>query len=221
MHPSWMTALAPEFDKPYFRQLLAFVKRERAQGTVYPEPGDVFTAFNETAFESVRVVILGQDPYHNRGQAHGLSFSVRPNVLAPPSLQNIFKELRSDLGIPIPTTGCLLPWAQQGVFLLNAVLTVRAHEAGSHQGQGWETFTDEVIKLLAARPDPLIFVLWGRHARAKVDLVDTSRHTVIESPHPSPMSADRGFFGSRPFSKANQALKQYGQAPIDWRLVVQ
>jgi uracil-DNA glycosylase len=218
MHPSWEVALAPEIEKPYFTALLRFIREERTKSTVYPPSGEVFTAFHVTALEEVRVVLLGQDPYHNTGQAHGLSFSVKPNGLAPPSLQNIFKELRADLGIPIPTSGCLLPWAKQGVFLLNTVLTVRAHEAGSHQGQGWETFTDAVIRIISAVDRRIVFILWGRHAREKADLIDAKKHTIIESAHPSPMSADRGFFGSKPFSTANRVIESYGGIPIDWKL---
>lgn len=218
MDPAWKTALSAEFDKPYFQKLLAFVQAEREKATVYPPAGRVFTAFTVTPLDSVRVLILGQDPYHGERQAHGLSFSVPKDVITPPSLQNIYKELRSDLGLPISLHGNLTEWAKQGVFLLNAVLTVRAHEPASHQGQGWETFTDAVIKLLSARDKPLVFVLWGRYARDKASLIDRTRHTIIESAHPSPMSAMSGFFGSKPFSKVNAALQGYGQEPIDWRL---
>ncbi len=217
MHESWKQRLSGEFAQPYFKELSNFVRTERSQRVVFPEAADVFNAYRETAFEDVKVVILGQDPYHGAGQAHGLSFSVLPGVKSPPSLQNIFKELKSDLDIPIPKTGYLLPWAQQGVFLLNATLTVRAHEAGSHQGKGWEIFTDATLKLLNDRPDPIVFVLWGRYARAKRDLIDIWHH-VIESAHPSPMSAHNGFFGSRPFSKVNAALEERGIQPIDWSL---
>lgn len=216
MDASWKEALAVEFERDYFKKLLEFVRVERSKGAVYPPPGEVFTAFNATPLDKVRVVILGQDPYHNVGQAHGLSFSVRPGTMIPPSLYNIRTELRRDLGID-SESGYLLPWATQGVFLLNSVLTVRAHEAGSHRDQGWETFTDAVIKILDER-GPLVFVLWGRYARDKAAFIDSTKHSIIESAHPSPMSADRGFFGSRPFSKINQALTGFGQPPIDWKL---
>jgi uracil-DNA glycosylase len=218
MHPSWKAALALEFEKPYFKALLAFVKQERAKGVVYPPSGSVFTAFNVTPLNAVHVLILGQDPYHRPNQAHGLSFSVLPGTLAPPSLQNIYKELQDDLGIPIPTHGYLIKWAQQGIFLLNSVLTVRAHEPGSHQGQGWEKFTDFVIQLLSDRSQPMVFVLWGKYARDKVSLIDTQKHVIIESAHPSPMSAHNGFFGSKPFSKVNAALEKFGSKPIDWKI---
>jgi uracil-DNA glycosylase len=216
MHESWKQRLAGEFTKPYFKQLTDFVRAERGQHVVFPEAADVFNAY-KTPFDDVKVVILGQDPYHGAGQAHGLSFSVLPGMKPPPSLQNIFKELNSDLGLPIPKSGHLLPWAQQGVFLLNATLTVRAHEAGSHQGKGWETFTDATIKLLNDRVDSVVFVLWGRYAREKKALLDTWQ-PVIESAHPSPMSAHNGFFGSKPFSQVNAALEERGIQPIDWSL---
>jgi len=212
---SWKTALALEFEKTYFKDLLEFVKQERAEGIVYPPPGFVFTAFNVTSLDAVRVIILGQDPYHRPKQAHGLSFSVLPGTLTPPSLQNIYKELRADLGVPIPTHGHLIKWAQQGVFLLNSVLTVREGEPGSHQGKGWEKFTDSVIRILSDRDRPMVFVLWGRYARDKSSLIDTKKHVVIESAHPSPMSASNGFFGSRPFSKINRAL---GGHPVNWAI---
>lgn len=217
MHDSWKQRLGNEFQKPYFLKLAEFVREERKQHVVFPEAGDVFNAYKLTPYDDVRVLILGQDPYHGAGQAHGLSFSVLPGVKAPPSLQNIFKELKSDLGTAIPKQGLLTYWAVQGIMLLNATLTVRAHEAGSHQGQGWEQFTDETIRLLSEREKPVVFVLWGRYARAKKDLIH-SRHTIIESAHPSPMSAANGFFGSKPFSKINAALEGYGSPPIDWPL---
>lgn len=213
MHESWKERLQGEFEKTYFKDLVAFVRDERSKYPVFPTPADVFNAYKITPFWKVRVLILGQDPYHNAGQAHGLSFSVPEGVKPPPSLLNIFQELKSDLGIERPKHGNLTRWAEQGVFLLNATLTVRAHEAGSHQGRGWETFTDATIRLLSERQDPLVFILWGRYARAKRDLID-DRHTIIESAHPSPMSASQGFFGSKPFSKANAAL----DPPIDWSL---
>lgn len=218
MDAGWKSALSSEFEKPYFKDLLAFIKQERAACEVYPPSGKVFAAFSTTPLESVRVLILGQDPYHRERQAHGLSFSVPPEMLPPPSLQNIYKELRSDLGLPIPVHGYLLRWAKQGVFLLNSVLTVRAHEPASHQGHGWETFTDAVIQLLSARDQPMVFVLWGRYAREKAALIDDTRHEIIESAHPSPMSATSGFFGSKPFSKVNAALERFGCHPIDWKV---
>jgi len=217
MHASWKVRFSGEFEKPYFKQLVQFVQKERQQHTVFPPSKDMFQAFALTPFESVKVLILGQDPYHNAGQAHGMSFSVPPGVKPPPSLQNIFKEMVDDLGVPKPKTGYLEPWAQQGVLLLNATLTVRAHEAGSHQGQGWETFTDEIIRLLSAREQSMVFVLWGRYARAKNTLIGP-QHRIIESAHPSPMSAHNGFFGSKPFSKINEALTSYGVSPIAWSL---
>lgn len=221
MHASWKEALTSELDKAYFLQLLQFVQHERSQATVYPPVGQVFTALDITPLDDVKVLILGQDPYHRSGQAHGLCFSVPKDTLPiPPSLQNIYKELRSDLGIEPPLHGNLARWAEQGVLLLNSVLTVRAHEAGSHQGQGWESFTDAVIKLLSDRGRPMVFVLWGRYARDKAGFIDAERHTIIESAHPSPMSASNGFFGSKPFSKINEALRAYGEMPIDWRLDV-
>lgn len=217
MHPSWKEQLAGEFERPYFRQLAAFVKQERKEHMVFPPAGDVFNAF-EAPFESVRVCILGQDPYHNAGQAHGLCFSVQKGVTPPPSLGNIFKELEADVpGFKRPAHGCLTPWVEQGVLLLNAVLTVRAHEPASHQGQGWETFTDAVLARLSGREQHMVFILWGRFARSKLPLIAT-HHTVFESAHPSPMSARNGFFGSRPFSATNNALEAHGQTPIDWKL---
>lgn len=216
MDSSWKAALGGEFEKDYFQRLSEFVRAERRKATVYPPAGEVFTAFHATPLDKVRVVILGQDPYHNEGQAHGLSFSVRSGTAIPPSLHNIQTELRSDLGVDCQS-GYLLPWATQGVFLLNSVLTVRAHEAASHRGQGWETFTDAVIRILAEK-GPLVFVLWGRYARDKASFIASDKHCVIESAHPSPMSADKGFFGSKPFSKVNRALEQFGQVPINWKV---
>jgi uracil-DNA glycosylase len=213
MHSSWKTFLSQEFKKPYFRDLAEFVREERSKQVVFPASGDVFNAY-KLPLEKVRVVILGQDPYHNAGQAHGLSFSVLPGVKPPPSLQNIFKELHEDLGVPIPKHGHLATWAEQGVFLLNATLTVRAHSPGSHQGKGWETFTDATIKVLSQRSEPIIFVLWGKYARSKAPLIPEHHH-ILESPHPSPMSAHQGFFGSRPFSKINAAL---GGEGVNWAL---
>src|SRR5690606_2801160 len=194
------------------------VAEERARGPVYPPHEEVFAALHLTPYASVKVLILGQDPYHGPGQAHGLCFSVRPDVPPPPSLQNIFKELESDLGIPPPDHGCLDAWARQGVLLLNATLTVRAHKAASHQGKGWETFTDAVIRAVNDKPERVVFILWGASARRKKALVDTSRHVIIESPPPSPLSAHSGFFGSHPFSRTNEALVAAGREPVDWRL---
>lgn len=218
MHPSWKQALANEFRQPYFRAIVEFVNGERRAHTVCPPEGEVFTALIRTPLDQVRVVILGQDPYHGPGQAHGLAFSVKPSVGIPPSLANIYKEMETDLGIPPTGHGHLASWADQGVLLLNSVLTVRAYEAGSHQGHGWETLTDAIVKVLNDRETPTVFILWGRHARQKGAIIDRARHVVIESSHPSPMSASNGFFGSRPFSQTNQALEARGLAPIDWRL---
>jgi uracil-DNA glycosylase len=218
MHQSWKAVLADEFQKPYFRRVADFVKAERQKGVVFPPPGQVFRAFEVTPYDQVKVCILGQDPYHNAEQAHGLSFSVQRGVQPPPSLVNIFKELKADLGCEPPKHGDLTHWAQQGVFLLNAVLTVKAHQPGSHQNQGWEKFTDAVISKLNEREDALVFVLWGRYARNKARLIDESTHLVVESPHPSPMSANSGFFGSRPFSQINAGLEELGHEPIDWQL---
>jgi len=210
----WNPILRAELTKPYWPELQQFVAAERADHPVYPPAEEVFAALHLTPFEDVKVVILGQDPYHGPGQAHGLCFSVPPGVPAPPSLQNVLKELQSDLGIDRPNHGCLDAWAAQGVLLLNTTLTVRAGQAASHQGKGWETFTDEVIRAVNAKEERLVFVLWGASARKKEALIDTNRHTVIESPHPSPLSAHNGFFGSRPFSRANEALRE----PVDWRI---
>ncbi len=214
----WNPILRTEFDKPYWQELQRFVAVERTNRTIYPPHDEVFAALHLTAYADTRVMILGQDPYHGPGQAHGLCFSVRPDVRVPPSLVNIHRELHSDLGLPIPDHGNLEAWARQGVLLLNATLTVRAGQAGSHQGKGWETFTDEVISAVNDKDDHVVFILWGGYARRKKALVDASRHTIIESPHPSPLSAHNGFFGSRPFSRANAALEAHGQRSIDWRL---
>lgn len=218
MHESWKKALSGEFRKDYFVQLVRFLDVERQNGPVFPKNGEVFTAFKVTPFDSVRVVILGQDPYHDDEQAHGLSFSVKPSTPVPPSLRNIYKELESDLGFRPVKHGHLLKWAEQGVFLLNTVLTVRAHQPASHRGQGWEIFTDRVISVLNERQTPMVFILWGAHAREKKASIDETRHLVLESAHPSPMSASNGFFGSRPFSKANDFLLEKGIATIDWAL---
>ena len=217
MSTDWNPLLRGEFDKPYWRQLQQFVKEEREHATVYPAHDEVFAALHHTPYAQVKVVLLGQDPYHGPGQAHGLCFSVRHGVAVPPSLQNMFKELRDDLGIAIPSHGNLTSWAQRGVLLLNTTLTVRAGSAGSHHGQGWETFTDEVIRVVNQR-EFVVFVLWGANARRKKLLIDTARHTIIESAHPSPLSAHNGFFGSRPFSRVNAALQAAGVEPVDWSL---
>ena len=214
----WNPILRAELAQPYWQELQRFVAEERAAGTVFPPDDEVFAALHLTPYADVKVLILGQDPYHGPGQAHGLCFSVRPGVAPPPSLVNVFKELQADLGFPPPNHGCLDHWARQGVLLLNATLTVRARAAASHQGKGWETFTDAVIRAVNDKPERVVFILWGASARRKKALVDRSRHTVIESAHPSPLSAHNGFFGSRPFSRANEALVAAGREPIDWRI---
>ena len=214
----WNPVLRGEFAQPYWSELQAFVAAERARATVYPPHDEVFAALHLTPYADTRVLILGQDPYHGPGQAHGLCFSVREGVTVPPSLANIRKELAADLGVATPAHGNLEAWARQGVLLLNATLTVRAGQAGSHQGKGWETFTDQVIRAVDAKPEHVVFVLWGGYARKKRALIDTARHTVLESPHPSPLSAHNGFFGSKPFSRANAALAAHGQPTIDWSL---
>lgn len=215
---SWQKVLMPEMDQPYFRALERFVDNERQQATVFPPESDVFSALRLTPYDQANVLLLGQDPYHDEGQAHGLCFSVRPGIKPPPSLLNIFKELRDDVGFRMPNNGYLVPWAQQGVLMLNAVLTVRAHQANSHKGHGWETFTDAIIRIVNAREEPVVFVLWGAYAQKKASLIDTTRHTIVQSAHPSPLSARNGFFGSRPFSHINAALRQAGQPEIDWQL---
>jgi uracil-DNA glycosylase len=214
----WNPLLRGELDKPYWHDLQRFVAAERTRAKVYPAHEDVFAALHLTPYAETRVLILGQDPYHGPGQAHGLCFSVRRGVPAPPSLVNILQELHDDLGCAIPEHGCLDSWARNGVLLLNAVLTVRSHAAASHAGKGWETFTDEVIRTVAAKEHRVVFILWGNYARKKKALIDTSRHVVIESAHPSPLSARNGFFGSRPFSRANAALEEAGLPPVDWCL---
>jgi uracil-DNA glycosylase len=223
LHPSWRAPLTAEFEQPYMQALKGFLAGERAAGTqVFPQPSAWFRALDLTPLDQVRVVILGQDPYHGEGQAHGLCFSVQPDVRIPPSLRNIYKEMESDLGIPPARHGFLEHWAQQGVLLLNAVLTVRMGAAASHQGQGWERFTDAVIRLVAARAEPTVFLLWGAHAQKKAafvqDVAHGGRHLVLKSAHPSPLSAHAGFLGSRPFSQANAFLVAHGRAPIDWAL---
>ena len=214
----WRDQLAAETTQPYWPKLMEFVAAERSAHTVFPPQAEVFAALALTAYADTRVLILGQDPYHDDGQAHGLAFSVRSGVTPPPSLRNMFKELHADVGVEIPKTGYLGPWAAQGVLLLNAVLTVRAHAANSHKGQGWEQFTDAVLAALAQRTAPVVFVLWGGYARKKAALLDAARHPLIEAAHPSPLSAHNGFFGSRPFSQINAALRAAGHAEIDWRL---
>jgi uracil-DNA glycosylase len=218
MATDWNPLLRDQFDLPYWTELQEFVARERRAHPVYPPADDVFNALHLTAYADVKVMILGQDPYHGPGQAHGLCFSVRRGVRVPPSLANIHKELHADVGVPIPDHGNLEAWAQRGVLLLNATLTVRGGAAASHQQRGWETFTDRVIEVVDAKSDPVVFILWGASARRKKALIDTARHTIIESAHPSPLSAHNGFFGSRPFSRANAALCAAGRAPVDWDL---
>lgn len=216
---SWKATLRDEFGKPYMSALREFLKQRRDAGhRVFPKGSEYFRALDLTPLENVRVVILGQDPYHGEGQAHGLSFSVKPGVKIPPSLVNIYKELNADLGIAPAPHGFLEHWAQQGVLLLNAVLTVEMGQAAAHQGKGWELFTDAVIKAVNDQPRPVVFILWGAYAQKKAAFVDTSRHLVIKSAHPSPLSAHNGFLGSRPFSKANHFLESKGYAPIDWRV---
>ncbi|MGA9276615.1 uracil-DNA glycosylase [Ilumatobacter sp.] len=215
----WNPRLRAEFDEPYWRDLQAFVADERGRYTVYPPEADVFTALHLTPYSELKVVIVGQDPYHGPDQAHGLAFSVRRGVRVPPSLRNIHRELHDDLALPIPEHGNLESWARSGVLLLNTSLTVRAGQAGSHAGHGWETFTDRVIDVAAEKDDPIVFILWGNHARRKRERVDTGRHAILESPHPSPLSASGGFFGSTPFSRANEALVGFGRDPVDWDLV--
>ena len=217
MTTDWNPLLRGEFEKPYWKQLQAFVDDERRRHTVYPSREDVFASLRTTPYADVKVIVLGQDPYHGPGQAHGLCFSVQRDVEPPPSLVNIFKELRDDIGIPIPRHGNLEAWARRGVLLLNTTLTVRAGQAASHQGKGWETFTDQVIRVVNEKPF-VVFVLWGAHARKKKMLIDTQRHVVVESAHPSPLSAHNGFFGSRPFSKVNEALRNARLEEIDWSL---
>ena len=214
----WNPILRSEFEESYWGELQTFVANERQQHTVYPPHKDVFRALHLTSHANTKVLILGQDPYHGPGQANGLAFSVHDGVKIPPSLSNIHKELEADLGIPRPAHGNLEPWATAGVLLINATLTVRAHDAASHQKHGWETFTDQVIRAVDAKPERVVFILWGATARKKKQLINSERHVVIESPHPSPLSAHRGFFGSKPFSQANAALTAAGLAPIDWTL---
>lgn len=223
LHPSWLEPLRQEFDSPYMDALRTFLMGEREMGKrIFPRPSNWFRALDLTPLENVRVVILGQDPYHGEGQAHGLCFSVQPGVRTPPSLVNIYKEMETDLGISRANHGFLEHWAEQGVLLLNAVLTVQMGMAASHQGKGWERFTDAVIRLVNAKQEPVVFMLWGSHAQKKAAFVDSvdkgGRHLVLKAPHPSPLSAHNGFFGSKHFSKANEFLKRHGQKPIDWEL---
>jgi uracil-DNA glycosylase len=223
LHPSWLEPLKDELAAPYMAALREYLRaQERAGKRIFPEPRHWFRALDLTALDRVRVVILGQDPYHGEGQAHGLCFSVQPGVRTPPSLRNIYKEMEADLGIPPARHGFLEHWAEQGVLLLNAVLTVEMGQAASHQGRGWERFTDAVIRLVNARPEPVVFLLWGSHAQKKAAFVDSiergGRHLVLRAPHPSPLSAHTGFFGSRPFSQANDFLARHGRKPIDWAL---
>ncbi|MEA3064191.1 MAG: uracil-DNA glycosylase [Sphingomonadales bacterium] len=223
LHPSWLEPLRAEFASPYMQSLRAWLVAEREAGKrIFPRPRDWFAALDLTPLEEVRVVILGQDPYHGAGQAHGLCFSVQPGTRTPPSLANIYKEMQGDLGIAPARHGSLQHWARQGVLLLNAVLTVEMGQAASHQGRGWERFTDAVIRLVNAKPEPVVFMLWGSHAQKKAAFVDSvergGRHLVLKAPHPSPLSAHNGFFGCRHFSKANAFLRQHGQKPIDWQL---
>lgn len=215
--PSWRAVIGDELKKPYFNELEQFVDAERAQHSVFPPENDVFNAFKLTPYEDVKVLLLGQDPYHGDGQAHGLAFSVRPGVKPPPSLVNIFKELKNDRDCPLPKDGFLQPWAEQGVMLLNAVLTVRAHQANSHKDKGWEHFTDAVIRALNRRDKPVVFLLWGAYAQKKGKLIDAPPHVIITGAHPSPLSAKK-FFGSKPFSRVNEALEQLSEEPIDWCL---
>ncbi|PGZ94579.1 uracil-DNA glycosylase [Bacillus sp. AFS029533] len=213
---NWREKLKLEFEKPYFKDLLQFLEKEYKEQTIYPAKEHLFQALNECSYEDCKVVIIGQDPYHQPGQAHGLSFSVLPGVKIPPSLRNIYKELNSDLGIEIPTSGYLIKWAKQGILLLNTVLTVREGEPNSHKNKGWELFTNTILSELNKQDRPIIFVLWGKHAQAKEELITNNHHVILKSHHPSPLSASRGFFGSKPFSQINQKLVELQLEPIDW-----
>lgn len=215
---SWRHLLAEEFDKPYFQKLELFLAKERQSHEIYPPEEETFSALKLTPYEDVNVLLLGQDPYPGKGQAHGLSFSVRPGIKPPASLRNIYKELATDVSFRIPNNGYLAPWAKQGILMLNAVLTVRAGETNSHLGKGWELFTDCVISRVNEKEDPVVFVLWGAYAQKKIALIDADKHTIIKSAHPSPLSARKGFFGSRPFSAINRALRKAGKTEIDWQL---
>ncbi len=214
----WLVPLQAEFKKPYYRQLYAKVKEEYSSRQVFPNPNDIFNAFSLTPLNEVKVLILGQDPYHDVGQAHGLCFSVMPDIEIPPSLVNIYQELRDDLGCYIPNNGYLEKWAKQGVMLLNTVLTVRAHQANSHHGIGWEEFTDAAIRLLNEQDRPIVYMLWGRPAQTKISMLDNSKQLILKAPHPSPLSAYRGFFGCKHFSQANEFLKRNGLSGIDWQI---
>lgn len=214
----WDEILKGEFEKTYYLKLREFLKEEYKNNIIYPDMHDIFNALKYTSYKDTKVLILGQDPYHGENQAHGLAFSVKPGVKTPPSLLNMYKELNSEFECFIPNNGFLVPWTKQGILLLNTALTVRAHEANSHKGKGWETFTDNIIETLNLRQDPVIFVLWGNNARSKKKLIDTNRHYIIESAHPSPLSASRGFFGSKPFSQVNDILIKLGKEPIDWQI---
>ena len=214
----WLEVLDEEFRKPYYKTLYEFVKNEYNSTQVFPPSEDIFNAFHLTPLSGVKVVIIGQDPYHNVGQAHGLCFSVKPDVEIPPSLVNIYQELHDDLGCAIPNNGYLVKWAKQGVLMLNTVLTVRAHLANSHRGKGWETFTDAAIKALNTQDRPIVFILWGRPAQMKKSMLNNPNHLILEAPHPSPLSSYRGFFGSKPFSKTNEFLEKHGVEPIDWQI---
>ena len=218
LNNDWDELLKDEFKKEYYLNLREFLKKEYSTRVIYPNMYNIFEALKHTSFKDTKVLILGQDPYHGENQAHGLAFSVQKGVKIPPSLLNIYKELHDDLGCYIPNNGYLIPWSDQGVLLLNNALTVRAHEENSHKNIGWEIFTDDVIKLLNTREDPVIFVLWGSNARHKKEFIDLSRHYVLEAPHPSPLSASRGFFGCKHFSKINKILKDLGKEPIDWQI---
>ncbi len=214
----WLEPLTPEFRKPYYADLFRFVKEEYATRQVFPPADDIFNAFHLTPLHEVKAVILGQDPYHNVGQAHGLCFSVKPDVEIPPSLVNIYQELHDDLGCYIPNNGYLTKWARQGVLMLNTVLTVRAHQANSHRGKGWEEFTDAAIRILDEQDRPIVFILWGSPAQKKAQMLHNPKHLILKAPHPSPLSAYRGFFGSRPFSQTNDFLERNGLSPIDWQI---
>jgi uracil-DNA glycosylase len=214
---SWRPVLADELAKPYYAELTAYVDAERKEHQIFPPEDEVFAALEATPYQDVRVLVVGQDPYHDDNQAHGMCFSVRPEVRIPPSLRNIYKEMHADIGLPIPDNGYLMPWAQQGVLLLNTVLTVRAHEAASHKGRGWEKFTDAVIKAVSDRDEPVVFVLWGGHAKKKVSLIDTTKHVIVQGAHPSPLSA-KLFHGSKPFSQIDAALENMGHKAIDWTI---
>ena len=214
----WLGAISGEFKKPYYRELFEFVKAEYGKHVIYPNSDDIFNAFHFTPLSEVKVVILGQDPYHNVGQAHGLCFSVKPDVEIPPSLVNIYKELEEDLGCKVPNNGYLKKWAEQGVLMLNTVLTVRAHQAASHQGKGWEKFTDAVIEAVNAQDRPIVYMLWGKPAQSKIPMLTNSKHLILKAPHPSPLSAYRGFFGCKHFSQANAFLERNGLEKIDWQI---